>query len=199
MVGDFLARAASPKSIPARTVADLILSAIAAPAAPAHNDVQPTAGSTMKFDPHPAASLDEVVDLPGADVSESAVLSAVMERFKNDLAECPIRPPMCEGARLAISRDRRLVLLAIDRQGLSDLGAIAGAYRWLNENRQLVAMALPQFSIDAHQAPQLRLLVDQSDANAQLLQPMLQAQTVQVQTYRRIRWGAKNGLLLQAA
>ena len=60
-------------------------------------------------------------------------------------------------------------------------------------------MAIPQFAIDAHSLPQLRLLVDQADLSAQILQPMLESGHVSVQAYRKLRWGAKTGLLLEAA
>ena len=67
------------------------------------------------------------------------------------------------------------------------------------ENRALIAMALPQFSIDAHQLPGLRLIIDQADLSAQILQPMLQSSSVSVQAYRKLRWGGRTGLLLNAA
>jgi hypothetical protein len=60
-------------------------------------------------------------------------------------------------------------------------------------------MALPQAAIDANATPQLRLFVDHADLNAAALQPMLQAGTVTVHAYRRLRWGGRNGLLLEAA
>jgi hypothetical protein len=34
---------------------------------------------------------------------------------------------------------------------------------------------------------------------AEILQPMLQASNVTVQAYRKLRWGGKTGLLLEAA
>ena len=60
-------------------------------------------------------------------------------------------------------------------------------------------MACPQFAIDSQQIPQLRLLVDQSDITAAVLQPMLQSGNVTVQAYRKLRWGGRIGLLLEAA
>ena len=60
-------------------------------------------------------------------------------------------------------------------------------------------MALPQFSIDPQNEPSLRLFVDQSDLSAQALGPLLQNRNVTVQQYRRLRWGEKFGLLLEAA
>jgi hypothetical protein len=144
-------------------------------------------------------ALGEVVDLPGDRADEDAVLSAVLHGAGPDLVECPVRPPMCPSARLAVSRERRLTLVAVQRRGNESLRAIAQSLRWMNENRQLISMALPQFSVDAHQAPHLRLLVDQNELNAELLRPILQTGSVSVQTYRRLRWGERMGLLLEAA
>jgi MFS superfamily sulfate permease-like transporter len=45
----------------------------------------------------------------------------------------------------------------------------------------------------------LRLLIDQADSAAHTLQPMLQGDHVTVKTYRKMRWGGKTGLLLEAA
>jgi hypothetical protein len=82
---------------------------------------------------------------------------------------------------------------------LCDLRDIAQAYRWMNENRPLIAMALPQFAIEPNQSPRLQLLIAQSDVSAEMLQPLLQSSNVTVQTYRKLRWGGKTGLLLEAA
>jgi hypothetical protein len=106
---------------------------------------------------------------------------------------------MCPHASLAVSRERRLVLVGVARQGLSDLRAIGQAYRWLIENRPLISLAVPQFAIDAHQLPRLHLLVDHADVTADVLQPMLQSANVTVHAYRKLRWGGKTGLLLEAA
>ena len=65
--------------------------------------------------------------------------------------------------------------------------------------RSLIAMAVPQMSIDAHQHPTLYLLVDHSDMSAQILQPILQSANVKVHAYRKLRWGGKTGLLVEAA
>jgi len=141
----------------------------------------------------------EVIELPAGEMTEASIIGAVLGQAPGEMIECPLRAPACPEARVAVTRDNRLTLVAVARQGLSEIGAIARAYRWLTENRQLVAMALPQFAIDAMRAPHLRLLVAQADASADLLQPMLQAGTVRVQTYRRLRWGTRAGLLLEAA
>ncbi len=96
-------------------------------------------------------------------------------------------------------RDRRIVLVAVARQGLAELPSISYAFRWLLENRGLIGMALPQLSIDVQQSPQLRLLVDQADSSASTLKPILQTGQVTVQTYRKLRWSGRRGLLLEAA
>ncbi len=54
-------------------------------------------------------------------------------------------------------------------------------------------------TIDAHQLPRLHLLVDHADMSAEVLQPMLQSASVTVHAYRKLRWGSKTGLLLEAA
>ncbi|HZZ44820.1 MAG TPA: hypothetical protein VFE58_17920 [Tepidisphaeraceae bacterium] len=147
--------------------------------------------------PAPDASIPEILDLPNHDPAQ--ILPALLQQSAGQLIECPIRPPMCPESRLAITRDRRILLLAVARQGLSDLRTIGQAYRWLTENRPLISMALPQFSLDPHQLPTLRLLINHTDLSADLLQPLLQSSTVTVQSYRTLKWGAKTGLLLEAA
>jgi hypothetical protein len=140
----------------------------------------------------------DVIDLVGDDTNPSAVVSAVL-RSSTILAETPLKAPTCPSASLAVSRDRKLVLVAVARQGLQDLRAIAQAYRWMTDNRPLIAMALPQFAIEPGQSPRLQLLVSQADVSAEMLQPLLQSGNVTVQTYRKLRWGGKTGLLLEAA
>lgn len=142
----------------------------------------------------------DVIDLP-ADTSDTtdAILSAILANANGNLIECPITPPMCPRARLAVTRDRRLTMLAVARQGLADLHSIGLAYQWLQQNHALIAMAVPQLAINANQPPHLSLLINQSDSTAQTIQPMLQGENVTVQTYRKLRWGGKTGLLLEAA
>jgi len=146
----------------------------------------------------PAPLMPEVVDLADGN-SEESIVSAVLRHSVNEVIECPIRPPMCPQARLGVSRERRIILIAVAGHGLGALKAIGQAYRWVNENRALLAMALPQFALDAHQLPHLRLLVDHADVNAEVLAPMFQVSTVSIHTYRRVRWGQRTGLLLDAA
>ncbi|MCS7033153.1 MAG: hypothetical protein NZ561_04055 [Phycisphaerae bacterium] len=145
-----------------------------------------------------AGQEDEILDLGDGD-DACGVLSAVLTHSRQGWIECPLRPPACPEARLAVSRDRRLTLLAVATRGLSDLRAIGRAYHWLCENRALVAMALPQLAIDAHQLPRLELLVDHADASADTLQPLLHAGHVAVTAYRKVRWSGRRGVLLGAA
>jgi len=141
----------------------------------------------------------DVIDLPGPEMGESGIVEAILKHCANELVECPVIPPMCPRAKLAVSRERRVVLLAVARQGLADLNTIGQAYKWLQENQTLIGMAVPQLAIDTHQAPHLSLLVDQADSDADTLQPMLEGANVTVKTYRKLRWGGKTGLLLEAA
>jgi hypothetical protein len=151
-----------------------------------------------KADPIDEA-ISEVIDLPGDAADEGAVLSAILAGAKGEVLECPVRAPMCPEARLAVTRDRGLVLLAVCRRGLRELRSIAQAYRWLVENRALIGMAVPQLSVDGHKHPRLTLLVDHADMTAEVLAPMLESSTVNVRAYRKLRWGGKTGLLLEAA
>ena len=182
---------AGPQAGP-RLVADLVV------------PVDPPKAMTVPATPessapaHSAADA-EVLDLPGADAPAESILAAVLHRPDGGWVECPLRAPMCPAARLAVGRDRVLTLLAVTRQGLAELKSIGQAYRWLVENRVLIGMAVPQFAFDPAQPPRLRLLVDQADASADALQPLLQSGHVTVQPYRKLRWGGKTGLLLEAA
>ena len=145
------------------------------------------------------SSLSEVIDLPQSDTSDSALIPILIQHWNGEVIETPLRPPMCPDARLAVSRDRRLVLIATAGTALADLKTISQAYRWVIDNRALLTMALPQFSLDAHQLPHLRLLVDQADLNPDIFKSLLSADTVTVHTYRRVKWGPRTGLLLDAA
>jgi hypothetical protein len=141
----------------------------------------------------------DILDLAGAEATPDAVIDAILHQSACGAIECPVRAPMCASARLAVTREKTLELFAATERGLGNLRNIAQAYRWLNENRALIAMALPQLAVDATRLPRLRLIVDQADMSADLLQPMLQNGQITVQTFRRLRWGGKTGLLLEAA
>jgi hypothetical protein len=139
----------------------------------------------------------DVLDLPDGESPEMSILAAVLGSA-GQFIRCPISPPDCPASIVAVSREKRLTLLAVAGRGLSDLRRIAAAFQWMRQNRNLIVMALPQFSIgDAE--PALRLLVDQSDLSAGLLHPFLDGVGVTVQPYRKLRWGRKTGLLLEAA
>jgi hypothetical protein len=201
---------------PRHLVADVIIPTDSAPVAPApvapqaeveHMDApipipMPIAPVAATISPAPVGddrSIDDVIDLPGHDMSGQTILEAVLKKAAGTLVECPLRPPMCVEARLAVGRDRGIVLLVAAKQGLSDLRSISQAYRWLMENRELICMALPQFAIDAKQTPRLRLLVDRADLTADALHPMLQSEHVTIQSYRKLRWGERLGVFLEAA
>lgn len=153
---------------------------------------------------------DDIIDLPtGATAADGAsIVSAVLSGSGARWVACPVAPPMCPAAKLAVARDRTLTLLAAvgreDGPGgrpLASLRSAVQAYEWLKQNRSLVAMALPQFAIDAHALPRLTLLIDHADASAaEELRPLLAgASHVSVITYRKLRWGGRAGLLLDAA
>ena len=142
----------------------------------------------------------EVIDLPG-DGTEGSILEAVMRQggAAGLWIQCPLRAPMCPQAMVAVGRDQRMILLAVAGRGLADLRSIGLAMRWMSENRELIRMALPQLNIDASARPSVRLLVDHADLSADILQPLLHSETVMVQAYRKLKWGQKTGLLLEAA
>ena len=196
-----------PKATPKQHIADVVVPQPMQEAAPVAPVQMPTmAMPSMAVSPAPITiepiqqvETNEVIDLPAGEVTPMNIIHAILQSCGSQLIECPVKPPTCPEASLAVGRDHRIVLIAVARQGLSDLRAIGRGYQWLIENRGLVSMAMPQFAIDAHQLPQLRLLVDQSDMTAEILQPMLQASNVTVQAYRKLRWGGKTGLLLEAA
>jgi hypothetical protein len=143
--------------------------------------------------------IDEVIDLQGDDATEQAVVAAVLGGSRGEMIECPVRAPMCPNARLAVTRERGLIVMAVARKGLRELRLIAQAYRWAIENRALIAMAVPQLAIDPHRHPKLTLIVDHADMSAGVLAPLLENDSVSVRAYRKLRWGNKTGLLLEAA
>ena len=158
----------------------------------------PATGS-LPLHPDRCSEITEVIDLPDSAVTAGSILNAVLRNPAGGLVECPLSPPMCPDARLAVTRDRSLVLLAVSHQGLAEMRSIARGYRWLVENVALIRMAIPQMAVDTSTTPRLRLLVDHADLSAEILQPLLASETVTVQAYRRLRWGGKTGLLLEAA
>ena len=222
IVGDFLARARAAAPAPVEATADEGVIEATEPSAETVGETMqeldqtiaveaptettavvgsatPPAASHPATPPTPPAAYDEVLELPDQGATAEAVLSAVLKQNNGTFVECPVRAPMCGEVRLAVGRDRGIVLFAVAREGLGELRSIGQALRWVNENRALLGMALPQFAIDASQSPRLRLLVDQSDLSADVLQPVLRSEYVTVQSYRKLRWGGRTGLLLDAA
>jgi hypothetical protein len=199
-----------PQSITAEGGGATILTAMPTQPAPSlppreHGAFAAAAPALAPSNPMPTMSIapssreDDVVDLPAGPLTSGVIIGAVMRSVAGEYIECPVKPPMNADASIAVGRDRRLVIVAVAQQGLSDLRAIGRAYQWLTENRALVAMAVPQLSIDAMQMPRLQLLVDQQDLSADILQPMLQSGNVLVQAYRKLKWAGRTGLLLNAA
>jgi len=143
-------------------------------------------------------ALDDVVELAAGGDDADAILNAVVQR-QSQWVVCPVSAPNCTATTVAVDREGHLILAAVAGGGLAKLPAISRAYAWLIENRPLVRMALPQMNIEAKAMPKLVLVVDQIDAAGDQLATILQGGNVTVQTYRRLRWGEKTGLLLEAA
>jgi hypothetical protein len=145
-------------------------------------------------------TIPQVIDLPDHS-ADGSVLEAIVRQGAADgqWLACPIKPPMCPESIIAVGRDQRLLLLAEAGAGLRELRRVGAALRWMAENRQLIRMALPQLSIDESATPALRLVVDHADLAADSLQTLVQSQTVTVVAYRKVKWGRKIGLLLEAA
>lgn len=141
---------------------------------------------------------DDIIDLSACDESVSAILSTII-RQTNELIESPIKPPHLSEALLTVSRDHCLTLVAWAYPGLTNLRKIAQAYQWMNENRLLISMALPQFSINNQLAPRLNLFIDHTDASGAVLQPLMERSCVCIQAYRKLKWSGRTGLLLEAA
>jgi len=168
---------------------------------PTATEQRPTAtGAAMRLTAGKAMdAVSDVIDLPDGNASTESIIAAVLASETAGLMECPIAVPRCPQAKLVVSRDRRLTLLAVKGGDMTDLRPIAQAYQWMCENRRLIAMALPQLAIDPSSEPMLRLLVDRMDADSQAMHSMLYGACATVQIYRRLRWQGRTGLLLDAA
>jgi hypothetical protein len=199
VIGQFLSIAEAPQTKPQNEAAPQMKLNIPQMNAPEMNNSE----MNIPEAPRMSSMLDampEVIDLP-ENAGERSILDAVVRQggAEGRWVLCPIHPPMCPEALLAVGRDQRLMLLAIAGRGLGQLLSIGRALQWMSENTDLIRMALPQLSIDATAIPCVKLLVDHNDLSAEILQPMLQTGTIQVQAYRRVKWGGKTGLLLEAA
>ncbi len=142
------AKRLTPSEPPRRLIAEVVM-----PTPVAETETVPLTlpiSGPIPMKPMESTMSDDVIDLP-EDASAGSILSAVLQAKGNDLIECPISPPMCPTGRIAVSRDHRIVLIAVARQGLTELPNIGHAFRWLIENRGLIGMAVPQFSIDSQQ------------------------------------------------
>lgn len=138
--------------------------------------------------------LGEVIDLPDG----ASILAAVLKSGTQLLAT-PITAPMCTGATVAVGRDRGLVLVAQAGTGLSGLESIAAAVSWLDASKMLIAMAMPQLSIDANVPTKVQLLIDHADRTAEGIRPLLGNSRITIRSYRKLRWAGRTGLLLDAA
>ena len=65
-------------------------------------------GSSTSTKGNPSETAD-VIDLPGPEMGESGIVDAILRHCANELVECPVIPPMCPKAKLAVSRERRVV------------------------------------------------------------------------------------------
>ena len=217
IVGDFLAAGSAPvelaSAMPAQPISEPVhpQHTVSAPVAPVSYPMPetPTFTAPAAVNAAPAipimprlasASGEEVIDLP-TDTTDAGILDAIVRQGGADgkWIQCPLRAPMCPAAVLAVGRDQRLILLAVAGRGLTALRSIGLALRWVTENRDLIRMAMPQLAIDAAASPQVQLIVDHADLSADVLQPLLQSEIVTVQAYRKLKWGQKSGLLLEAA
>lgn len=190
----------APKGSPAmkiQPVAPVMKEIPAAPAVAFAPQVTP-AVPTLQIAACDADGMTNVIDLPDADASPAAILAAVI-RGGGTLAATPVTAPQLAEAVVAVSRDHHLVLVAVARPGLLELRNIAAAYRWMAENKNLIAMAVPQFAIDPTAAPQLHLLIDHADLGTGALDALLGGGDVTVTAYRKLRWAGRTGLLLEAA
>ncbi|MFT3785831.1 MAG: hypothetical protein QM770_06650 [Tepidisphaeraceae bacterium] len=185
-----------PPKRSAQPVANLSIPSIAAPRANAQAPaIEQATVSPMTITPAATDNvLSEVIELPAG----ASVLSAVLSRDPGLIAT-PVTAPMCVGSTVAVSRDGALTLVAQAGTGLAGLGTIASAVSWLEASRGLIAMAMPQLRIDATAAIRVHLLVEHADRDAEALKPLVTSDKVAVQTYRKLRWGQKTGLLLEAA
>lgn len=149
--------------------------------------------------PQMSPGTDDVIELSGDATNPAGILAAVLHRSEFGMVETPVAIPGCPAAKLVVTRERGLAVVAAATRGLKELRSIGKAFQWMNENRALVAMAVPQLSIDASKTPSVILLVDQADITGELLRPMMQAEHVTVRAYRTLRWAGRQGLLLEAA
>jgi len=140
----------------------------------------------------------EVIDLPEGG-GEHSVIEAVLNHGLAGMVRCPVQPPDCPACCLAVGRDRRIALVAVSGRDMANLAQIARAWNWTEQNRQLLAMAMPQLAMDCSRPPVLHLLVEDSHAQVPAAAALFRGENIIVKGYRRVRWGGRAGLLLDAA
>ena len=94
---------------------------------------------------HPVMTLvnsheDDVIELPEGQSGNAAIIAAVLRGAAGHWIECPVKPPMCHDATVAVGRDRRLLIIAVAEQGLSDLRSIGRVHAWIGPEDALVAV-----------------------------------------------------------
>jgi hypothetical protein len=141
-----------------------------------------------------ASGVDEVVEM----IDGAGVVSTVLGRSAEMIAT-PVRVPMFGSATVAVGRDRGLMLVAEIEPGLRGVEGLSAAVKWLDDSRSLIAMAMPQVSIDASMAVRVVLWVDYADRAAESVRSLIGTGRVTIRTYRRLRWAGRTGLLLDAA
>jgi hypothetical protein len=128
-----------------------------------------------------------VIELPDG----VSILSAVLRGGGSQLLSTPIAPADVPRRH----RRRRPRPRARARRpggaGLVGLDAIAAAVKWLDDSKQLIAMAMPQLSIDGHAPTQVQLLIDHADRTAEGLRPLLGNSRITIRTYRKLRWAGR--------
>ncbi|MDB5327369.1 MAG: hypothetical protein JWM57_2938 [Phycisphaerales bacterium] len=189
----------TPAPVVTATIAATPTPHIVTPAAPVARAIA-AMPPVMRMTPQAPAADDAetILDLIDADATPAGILRSFIHGA-GEFVESPVKPPMLADAVVAVGRDRRLTLIAVAKPGLTELRSVAAGLRWMLENRSLIVMAVPQLAIDSSIEPRLHLIVDQADADADAMQPLLAAGSVTVAAYRKVRWAGRAGLLMQAA
>ena len=173
---------------------------------PQPSTVQPMHTPIMKSISSPAPQMrlaasddvDEVIEIGPGDQGIAGVLRAILNR-PNSWAITAIDIPGLSDAKIVVTSAGQIQMIAAASKGLSEISQIGRALSWARTNRQLLGMALSQWRIDGQADITLHLLVHHSDAEADALRPLMGESGVSMQTYRRLSWAGRQGLLLEAA
>ena len=138
------------------------------------------------FAPAISPDIPQIFDL--STDTRAGVFSAVIQS-RTGLLETPLHPPRDVEIKVAVDRDRRVVLIGF----IEDLADIARAKQWATENAKLLSMALPQINLDVNRAPQVLLIADKVDSPGNLFS----RDDVVVLCYRKVRWGDRVGVLIE--